>query len=185
MAKVYKRNTPSAVLLGCLLSAAACATDVLAQEQPVVMSKDQHAEALQAEMQEMLAEFPEATQVDKHTLSWEGGKVLMVLPGPDEGAETRMSATWHGCPSGWYCVYQHANWGGARLQFSDCTRNDLSTYGFRDKTSSWVNNGPLRVQVKNDLSFRPDPVLWTMNPNSASSYVGDSQNDKADYFQCA
>lgn len=73
----------------------------------------------------------------------------------------------------------------SRLQFSDCSRNDLSDFGFRDKTSSWVNNGSHRVQVKNDLTARPDPVLWTMAPQSSSSYVGDDDNDKADYFQCS
>jgi hypothetical protein len=47
-----------------------------------------------------------------------------------------------------------------------------------------VNNGSLTVQVKNDVSFLPDPVLWTMPPQSLSSFVGAAANDKADYFQC-
>jgi hypothetical protein len=71
------------------------------------------------------------------------------------------------------------------LQFSDCSRNDLSDYGFRDQTTSWVNNGSHRVQVKNDLTARPDPVLWTMSAGSSSSNVGSANNDKADYFECS
>lgn len=43
----------------------------------------------------------------------------------------------------------------------------------------------LVLQVKNDLTGRPDPVLWTMPPHSSSSYVGNANNDKADYFQCS
>jgi len=152
-------------------------------------------------MQELLEEFPEATQIDDHSIGWDGGKVVLVLPedgagelsAEDHGSEPApvvgssqavSSFAVHGCPSGWYCVYQDANWGGRRLQFSDCSRNDLSSFGFRDKTSSWVNNGSHRVQVKNDLTARPDPVLWTMPPQLSSSYVGNANNDKADYFQC-
>jgi peptidase inhibitor family I36 len=155
-----------------------------------------------ARMQALLEEFPEATQIDDHSIGWDHGKVVMVLPehdagelpaeahgaepGPVIGLDPAISSfAVHGCPTGWYCVYQDASWGGRRLQFSDCARNDLSNYGFRDKTSSWVNNGSHRVQVKNDLTARPDPVLWTMPPHSSSSYVGNANNDKADYFQCS
>jgi hypothetical protein len=153
-----------------------------------------------AQIQELLEEFPEATQIDDHSIGWDDGKVVLVLPEDDTGelsaedhgpgsvvglSQALSASAVHGCPSGWYCVYQDRDWRGRRLQFSDCSRNDLSNYGFRDQTSSWVNNGPHRVQVKNDLTARPDPVLWTMSPNSSSSYVGNANNDKADYFQCS
>lgn len=152
-----------------------------------------------AQMQELLREFPEATQIDDHSIGWDDGKVVLVLPrngdaeiaaedpGTDPAAVADLSpalANPHACPSGWYCVYQDSNWGGRRLQFSDCTRNDLSNFGFRDQTSSWVNNGSLTVQVKNDLTLQPDQVLWTMAPQSLSSFVGAANNDKADFFQC-
>jgi hypothetical protein len=135
------------------------------------------------QVQDLLEGFPEATQVDDHSISWDDGNVVLVLPGDDAGELS--AAAVHGCPSGWYCVYQDRNWRGRRLQFKNCSRNDLSNYGFRDQTSSWVNNGPHRVQVKNDLIFRPDPVLWTMPPHTSSAYVGNANNDKADYFQCS
>ena len=152
-----------------------------------------------AQIQELLDEFPEATQIDDHSISWDDGRVVLVLPeddagelsaedqepGPVVGLSPALSAApVHGCPSGWYCVYQHANWRGRRLQFSNCSRNDLRNYGFRNPTSSWVNNGPHRVQVKNDRPLLPDQVLWTMPPHSSSAYVGNANNDKADYFQC-
>lgn len=153
-----------------------------------------------AQIQELLEEFPEATQIDDHSIGWGDGKVVLVLPeddagelsaedhGPDPvvGLSQALSASAvHGCPSGWYCVYADGSWRGHRLQFSDCSRNDLINYGFRDQTESWVNNGPHRVQVKNDLTARPDPVLWTMSPHSSSSDVGDAKRNKADYFQCS
>jgi hypothetical protein len=151
-----------------------------------------------AEMQALLEEFPEATQVDDHSISWYDGKVVLELQeddagelsAEDQGFEPR--AVVHGCEEGWYCVYSHLNWNvnaitppqPRRLRFSDCTRNDLSNFGFRDQTTSWVNNGPHTVQVKNDLTLQPDQVLWTMGPHSSSSNVGAAANDKADYFQC-
>lgn len=156
--------------------------------------------SLETKMQELLRQFPTSTQVDERSISWENGRVMMVLPDIDAATErletdsepgpieahiqAPLAATVHGCPSGKYCVYEDRSWGGRRLQFSDCSRNDLRDYGFRDKTSSWVNNGPRRVQVKNDRTAWPDEVLWTMSPNSTSRYVGDSNDNKADFFQC-
>jgi hypothetical protein len=157
----------------------------------------------EAEIQRLLEEFPEATQVDDHSISWDGGNVVLVLGDtgepsmedhsakPSSGGGSSNLVNAHGCPSGWYCVYTHRDWnettndpGERRLMFSDCTRNDLSNFGFRDQTSSWVNNGSRTLQVKNDLTAQPDPVLWTMAPQSLSAYVGDAANDRADYFQC-
>ena len=168
------------LLTACILSFAACGSPDMAS-------------SMGGPMQELLEQFPNATQVDERSISWNNGTVMLVLPDVNASAEEAMAgsgsdsttaATVKGCPSGWYCVYADANWGGRQLQFSLCQRNDLDDYGFRDKTSSWVNNGPHRVQVKNDLSLRPDEVLWTMASKSKASYVGDSDNNKADYFQC-
>jgi hypothetical protein len=144
------------------------------------------------EIQALLEEFPDATQIDDHSIGWNDGQVILALPGhdtedrtaEDRGSDLSPAATVHGCPAGWYCVYQNINFGGRRLQFSDCARNDLSDFGFRDQTSAWVNNGPHTVQVKDDLTLWPDPVLWTMSPGASSSFVGNANNDKADYFQC-
>ena len=152
-----------------------------------------------AEMQALLEEFPEATQIDDHSISWDDGKVVLVLQeddagelsaeddGPESSAVVGSSQVLpnpHGCPPGWYCVYEHRNWGVRRLQFSDCTRNDLGNYGFRNMTSSWVNNGSRTVQAMDDIPLLPDRGLWTMPPQSLSAYVGDANNDKADYFRC-
>jgi hypothetical protein len=49
-----------------------------------------------------------------------------------------------GCPGGitkfeWVCLYEFRNFGGRRLQFKDPGYwQDLNTWGFRDKTSSWA-----------------------------------------------
>jgi hypothetical protein len=183
-------------MLGCSLVVGACAGETFSDEAAASGAHD-----VSVEMQALLDEFPEATQVDDRTISWDDGKVMLVLPedpsaAPPPDSETAEAApvavlsqaltgsAAHNCPSGWYCVYEHASWGGRRLQFSDCSRNDLANYGFRDKTTSWVNNGSRRIQVMNDLTARPDEVLWTMSAQSTSSNVGSGANDKADYFRC-
>jgi hypothetical protein len=150
-------------------------------------------------MQALLEEFPEATQVDDHSISWDDGKVVLVLPDHDAGdvsaegdgsessavvGSSQALANAHGCPSGFYCVYPNINFGGGRLQFSACGLNDLRNFGLGNQISSWVNNGPHTVQAMNDLPLQPDQVLWTMPPQSSSSNVGAVANDKADYLRC-
>lgn len=178
----------TALLLG-------CGTDGLPDAETVSSTSP-----LKAQIQELLAQLPGSTQVDEHSISWDNGKVMLILPdvettdevsiigsGPssiEELSQSPLAAAVHGCPSGWYCVYEHRGWGGRRLQFSDCSRNDLSNFGFRDKTSSWVNNGSRRIQVRNNRTAFPDQDLWRMPPHNSSSYVGDSDNDKADFFEC-
>jgi hypothetical protein len=44
-------------------------------------------------MQELLAEFPDATQIDDHSIGWDNGKVVLVLP---ENDADQLSAEDHG-----------------------------------------------------------------------------------------
>ncbi|WP_349877097.1 peptidase inhibitor family I36 protein [Micromonospora sp. HUAS YX12] len=38
------------------------------------------------------------------------------------------------------CIYEHQNFGGKKLQFSDEYWHDLDNWAFQDKTTSFVNN---------------------------------------------
>ncbi len=51
----------------------------------------------------------------------------------------------HNCPNGWWCFYDYTNFGGRRLQFSDCSTQKLSDYGFNNVTSSWVNHSSRKI----------------------------------------
>jgi hypothetical protein len=48
------------------------------------------------------------------------------------------------CPSGYVCLYENTYWNqrksGRMLKFRDSTWQQLSRYGFNDKTSSWRNH---------------------------------------------
>jgi Peptidase inhibitor family I36 len=84
-------------------------------------------------------------------------------------------ATVNGCPSGWYCFYVDANFGGRVLQFSDCGIHDLRDFGFNNGISSWVNNTASSVDVFNARGA----LLWHEPPHSKSSFVGSAANDQA------
>jgi hypothetical protein len=99
---------------------------------------------------------------------------------------TTQSMNTHGCPTvvfgnDWYCFYDGTNWGGRRLQWSDryCSVSggnsvDFSGYGFRSKTSSWVNGGGFRIAVYGNPQF-----LWDETDHTTSSWVGAANNDRA------
>jgi len=85
--------------------------------------------------------------------------------------------------SGWYCLFEHQNYGGRRLRFRDCCYFQyLSNYGFANKATSWRNwlytNNDMRVW---DSGPSPDVLLWCSDYGSNPN-VGTADNDKADYL---
>jgi hypothetical protein len=91
-------------------------------------------------------------------------------------------ATVHGCPSGWFCFYHDANFGGRMLQFSDCGIQNLTDFGFNDQASSWVDNTGSSVDVFLNINGGGG-VLWHESPHSSSSFVGSGANDRASSFR--
>ncbi|MFH7598068.1 peptidase inhibitor family I36 protein [Streptomyces racemochromogenes] len=91
------------------------------------------------------------------------------------------------CSFGWVCVWEHSDYSGRRLQWSEKGTKNLSTWGFRDQASSGcVNryqNGAALVDFRD---FMPDPIML-MGAGSCYdftrigyNYGGGSWNDKAD-----
>jgi hypothetical protein len=57
------------------------------------------------------------------------------------GVLTTAVAAYGPCRSGYFCMFQHARFGGAMWYTNDRSRyHNLSQYGFNDVTSSWQNN---------------------------------------------
>jgi Peptidase inhibitor family I36 len=85
------------------------------------------------------------------------------------------------CREGWFCLFEHSNYAGRKLQFQDCCYFQyLSDWGFQNKASSWRNtldNNDVRLW---DMAPSPDKVLWCSDTNSNNSNVGTAANDKAD-----
>lgn len=145
-----------------------------------------------AAVERFLAEHPGAERVDDRTVAWDGGAVLMVFPerpqgrapsaeveaeGKAEGEALTSASSVYGCESGWSCLYEHSGYGGRRLQFRDCgVTQSLGAYGFANQASSWVNNRPHPTTV----GAYPGTTLWYEASYSRSSWVGSTDNDRAD-----
>lgn len=92
------------------------------------------------------------------------------------------------CPSDFYCFYEHANYGGWHLNYQTTKGGDFnnppgSSGNRRDQVSSVINNGNRTICLWNDLTARPDQLLLRVGPYQDFTYVGDSANDKADYWK--
>ncbi len=145
--------------------------------------------ATRPELAEVLSAHPAGVQINANQIAWDNGKVVLNIPDEahPENQEAQARATVHGCPRGWFCFYQHENFGGRRLQFSDCSSGGvaqyLRNYGFENQTTSWVANKSLSDVNVND-SDTNGFNLWDEDGNSQSSNVGARANDQADWFIC-
>lgn len=153
----------------------------------------QESKTMQQEIDELLAEHPDAVQLNRHAISWNNGKVVLDLARSRKSNKKTYSpqiagagsGRVYGCPKGWFCFYEHYNFNGRRLQFSDCDTNGetqyLTKYGFGNQASSFVVNGDVdRIEVFDGNYHK----IWEMYSRSLSSGIGPKRNDKAIRFTC-
>src|SRR5262249_3953086 len=111
--------------------------------------------ANQAQIDQILRDYPGGEQISDNEIAWDEGSVVLALRTLHPQVCFPWSGCVHGCPPGRYCFYEHWNFGGRRLQFSDCSRGGttqfLSDYGFENRTSSWVVNRSLNFVNVNDF----------------------------------
>ncbi|HEY2695133.1 MAG TPA: hypothetical protein VGJ45_06680 [Pseudonocardiaceae bacterium] len=97
----------------------------------------------------------------------------------------------HGCPGGatqtWYCFFADRDYLGRTLQFKDCSPDGVtqtfSSWNFTNQTSSWVNTYGIEDPVEAYIgAWNGGNNLWVEPPDDSSDYVGDANNDKAQYF---
>lgn len=93
------------------------------------------------------------------------------------------------CAFGWVCLYQHKNYGGRKLQWSEDGVKTLGRYNFRDRASSGCNNDEMGgADVIDYRDMMPDPELIMPLGNCYRNYddidysgIGSgSWNDRAD-----
>ena len=175
----------------CISAACLTASTVYAAEPNTSAQDIQTTSSIQDMVNAVLEEHPGAVQISPNEVSFKNGAVILAFPNGKEAAESgsdvHANGTVYGCPDGAYCFYEHANWGGRRLTFSDCsasgTVQSLWDYGFGNMTTSWVNNKNAYVVVKASVAG-PDVTLWNENAFARSANVGAGANDRADYFIC-
>lgn len=84
----------------------------------------------------------------------------------------------------WYCFYQNRDFGGRRLQWNATHRSPVyfADYDFDNKISSWSNKGGKTISVYEDFWVGRPTWLWDEGDHSRDNYVGNSLDNRADYF---
>jgi hypothetical protein len=182
-------------LLALFLLAAAVLPSSASAAAPAASRSD----TLQSTINTFLAAHPQGTQISPNAVSFDHGNVVEVFTnrhGHTTDPEASPDTTYvHGCPEGtivhWYCFYEFKNYNKdapikhpRRLQFKDCGGTQyFSNYGFRNEASSWVNPTYHTIRAYDYYAGGDGGGrLWTEGPHSRSSYVGNSKNNRADYF---
>ncbi|WP_327007694.1 peptidase inhibitor family I36 protein [Dactylosporangium sp. NBC_01737] len=81
-----------------------------------------------------LAEHPGGVQTGPSDISYSGGKFVVTVARP------AASLAGADCPSGWFCFYDKINFGYPRGRLSDCSWQDLGSWGWRNRTESVAYN---------------------------------------------
>ncbi|MCP3821226.1 peptidase inhibitor family I36 protein [Streptomyces sp. A3M-1-3] len=141
---------------------------------------------LQKQIDKQLATTPGGKQIGVNQIAWRGGKAVMTFPLPGEKkaravGEAAVPLGSPNCRYAWTCLYEHSNWDGRRLTWSDCNFENLADWGFNDQTTSWHNNQTrgTRTTVYN-WTGSSWAQLWQSTAPSSSANVGSANNDKAD-----
>lgn len=76
-----------------------------------------------------LAAHPGGQPISANDISYGGGAFIVTVVRSSRAASPD-------CPAGWFCFYEHVNFGYPRGKLSDCGWQDLAPYGWRDRTES-------------------------------------------------
>lgn len=141
---------------------------------------------LQEEVNEQMDLVPNGEQIAVNQIAWNDGKMVMTLPLPGEkqaravGESVGVLGTAN-CSYLWTCIYEHSNYDGRRLTWSDCAFVNLANWSFNDKTSSWHNNQSSGTVTRvYNWTGSAWSQLWSSTAPSRDSLVDASDNDKAD-----
>ena len=141
--------------------------------------------SVQTQAAQILRDHPGGVQISPTQIAWHNGTVILNLQTPARGASP--TATFDGCPSGYYCFFSLKNFGGQMLQLSSCNSTPIyfSDYGFANLTSSTVVNRSIYyLNVYEQLSPSGWNYLWSDVSYSAQSDVGATNDNRADLVDC-
>ncbi|MGJ7414590.1 peptidase inhibitor family I36 protein [Streptomyces cinereoruber] len=141
---------------------------------------------LQRQIDKQMKITPGGKQIGVNQIAWRGGKAVMTFPLPGEKRARSVDETFGAlgtpnCSYLWTCLYEHSNFDGRRLTWSDCNFENLANWGFNDQTTSWHNNQSRGTQTRvYNWTGSSWALMWTSTAPSSSSNVGSANNDKAD-----
>ncbi|WP_344053944.1 peptidase inhibitor family I36 protein, partial [Planotetraspora silvatica] len=118
---------------------------------------------------------PGGKQTSLNEVSYDNGKFVVTYALPGQQVALGVAD----CPSGWFCFYENINFGYPRGKLSSCGRQDLATWGWRDRISSVDNSTTSSVDYWEALNWETDLYLFTNYNPGPLSYLYDF-NDRAD-----
>lgn len=81
-------------------------------------------ETMQERIDQTLADYPGGTQIAWNEISWDDGESILTLASETLRTNPHIALLAVGdCPSGRFCAYSAASYGGSRITFSTCTSN--------------------------------------------------------------
>jgi hypothetical protein len=154
----------------------ASAETVAPQNQAQILAQLQKPAATMGELQQQinlqLKLAPGGQQTAPNEVSYAGGRfvVTYAMPGSVNASPD--------CPGGWFCFYDHTNWGYPRGKLSDCGWQDLGRFGWNDRTESVDNSTGNSIEYINHFDYgnpanghRFDYTLFWNGAWNASSTV--------------
>ncbi|HCT76338.1 MAG TPA: hypothetical protein DGT23_07065 [Micromonosporaceae bacterium] len=111
--------------MGALLAAAM----VLAN--PGTAGQAAPAPSIQAQIDAHLAAYPGGKQINATEVSYAAGGFVITFARTQPGITGIAD-----CPSGWFCFYEHTNFGYPRGKLSSCGWQDLAWWGWHDRTEA-------------------------------------------------
>ncbi|OLF16397.1 hypothetical protein BU204_16190 [Actinophytocola xanthii] len=135
---------------------------------PALLTKQAASAAeLRAQLDLQLELFPGGRQTASNEISYGGGQFVVSYAQPGE-KQVRAAD----CPSGWFCFYDRTNYGYPRGRLSDVGVQNLSTWGWENRTESVHNNTSTYVEfLDNNEGF-----LFCMESRAVSSDVNPWRN---------
>lgn len=110
---------------------AAVLVAVLTLALPSVSANAAPARSVQAQIDQQLAKYPGGKQINATEVAYANGAFVITFARPDVSINGVAD-----CPSGWFCFYDHTNYGYPRGKLSDCGWQDLAGYGWQDRIES-------------------------------------------------
>ncbi|GII92189.1 peptidase inhibitor family I36 protein [Sinosporangium siamense] len=147
-------------------SASTSSTDL-----PSLLSRQARSDAeLREQIALQLKIAPGGKQTSRNEVSYDNGKFVVTYALPGQRALGVPD-----CPSGWFCFYEHINFGYPRGRLSDCGQQYLGDYGWNYRVSSVDNSTTSSVHYY-DISYL---YLFTNYNPGPIAYVGNAANDQA------
>lgn len=188
MTPVRPRRRTAAIRIAAICAVALVAAPLPATAGPYPRSASvAPGAAVERQIEKHLAAYPGGVRISATRIAYAGGAFVITFTRPaTDGATGAGPATAAAadCPSGWFCFYDGVNYAYPRGELSDCGWQDLSQYGWHDRTEAVHSRVGSSVSFINHAagtsSHGSDQTLFTIAANGRDPDV-DPHRNRADH----